>query len=202
RGEQLALHQVRLANGGLALIGGDDVAGIWPLGQLIDEGQNLDPLIQAWQTAWASLLGVPAQPVLSWESAAIAPEGQTLDGDGDATIASQYAQSTARLSEALGVLGKATSGLAAIDLTAQITGYGLLSLWKRWLRQFAQSSAAYLLANFIDRSGRVQIDSRRVVVTMENRPLDVVLEMAGYLEPIERLVWLDGRDLHFVLLSD
>jgi hypothetical protein len=38
-----------------------------------------------------------------------------------------------------------------------------------------------------------------VTVTLEPAPLDIVLEMAGYLRPIEMLPWLAGRSVVFVV---
>jgi hypothetical protein len=73
----------------------------------------------------------------------------------------------------------------------------LLRLWARWLRNFSGSSPEYLRANWLDRPGQVSIDARSVRVELEARPLDVVLEMAGYLAPLERLPWLAGRTVTF-----
>jgi hypothetical protein len=83
------------------------------------------------------------------------------------------------------------------DLTTGLLAIALLRMWARWLPQLADSSAPYLLRNFIHRAGRVQVSPGVISVAMEPRPLDVVLEMAGYLADLERVPWLGDRSLRF-----
>ena len=87
-------------------------------------------------------------------------------------------------------------GLPEVDLTVVLAAITLLRMWARWLRRFADSSVPYLLENLIRRPGRVYVDPNRILVELEPRPLDVVLEMAGYTAALERVSWL-GRRVQF-----
>jgi hypothetical protein len=78
----------------------------------------------------------------------------------------------------------------------------LLRLWARWLRGFADASVPFLLQNFIHRPGTIFIGPTEIKVEMERRSLDIVLEMADYLAPIENISWLGGRRLSFSLSPD
>ena len=78
----------------------------------------------------------------------------------------------------------------------------LLRLWARWLRGFAEASVPFLLENFIQRPGSLSITPIEIRVEMERRSLDIVLEMADYLAPIENISWLGGRRLTFSLSPD
>src|SRR5262249_22075512 len=86
------------------------------------------------------------------------------------------------------------SGAAAALFTV---ANSLLRLWARWLRQFAGSSAQYLLRNFVRRHGRVVTEPGRLTVYLEARPLDLVLEMVGYQREIEPVSGLLGRAIRF-----
>ena len=84
---------------------------------------------------------------------------------------------------------------AAIADAAEV----LLHEWASWLRGFAGSSAPFVLERFVRRPGRVRrIGEEVVVVRLERRPLDLVLEMAGYLDELDaRAVF--GHTLRFEL---
>jgi hypothetical protein len=84
---------------------------------------------------------------------------------------------------------------AAADGPSLIAAF-LLRAWARWLRGFEQSSAPYLVEQFLRRPGRIRCTPDAVEVTLEPRPLDVVLTNAGYTRSIEAVPWLDGRPLH------
>jgi len=66
----------------------------------------------------------------------------------------------------------------------------VLRAWAQWLRGFADSSSAFLLERFVRRPGRVAVVHGRAIVELEPRPLDLLLEMAGYLDPLEREAYL------------
>jgi hypothetical protein len=88
-------------------------------------------------------------------------------------------------------------GLPEADLTIALTAMASLRVWARWLRQFAASSVPYLLANFIRRPGWVYTDDHSVLVEMEPRPLDIIIDMAGYTADLERIPWLGQRRVRF-----
>jgi hypothetical protein len=73
----------------------------------------------------------------------------------------------------------------------------LLRLWSRWLRGFAQSSAPYLLRQFIRRRGRIAARPNEIEVILRPAQLDVVLEMSGYLAPTPPVPWLGDRRVSF-----
>jgi hypothetical protein len=74
---------------------------------------------------------------------------------------------------------------------------GLLRLWARWLRGFAQSSVPYLLRQFIRRAGRIEVRPDEIAVILRPAQLDVVLEMSGYLAPTPPVFWLAHRRVSF-----
>ena len=57
----------------------------------------------------------------------------------------------------------------------------LVRLWARWLRGFSAASVPYLLDELVRRPGLVRRDGTGVHVELDPRPLDVVLEIAGYI---------------------
>lgn len=75
----------------------------------------------------------------------------------------------------------------------------LLRLWAHWLPGVAQSTAPWLLRQLILRRGVLRIDVRGIAVSLAPAPLDVVLEMAGYLAPIASLPWRADRGVTFAI---
>jgi hypothetical protein len=102
-----------------------------------------------------------------------------------------------RLLAALAALEGGELGLPAADLTVALTALAILRLWARWLRQFAGSSAPYLLAQFIQRPGRFYRRADGLLIELERRPLDLVLDIAGYTADLERVPWLGGQKIRF-----
>lgn len=112
-----------------------------------------------------------------------------------------HATSRARLDLALRALDYGQPGDAMAELTITITAIALLRGWCRWMRQFGDSSIAYLLKNFIHRPGRILQQRDGFQIELSALPLDMVLQISGYTSTIERLPWLDGRSLHFLIQS-
>jgi hypothetical protein len=75
----------------------------------------------------------------------------------------------------------------------------LLRAWGQWLPGIGAASSAFLLDKCVRRAGRVHVSEDRVAVQLHPAPLDVVLQMAGYLAPIERVPWLGDRTVSFTL---
>jgi hypothetical protein len=73
----------------------------------------------------------------------------------------------------------------------------LLRGWARWLPGLRDASAGFLLAQCLRRGGAVRRSSAAIDVTLDPAPLDVVLQMAGYLRPIAALPWCGGRAVTF-----
>jgi hypothetical protein len=82
-----------------------------------------------------------------------------------------------------------------LDATAE----AVVRIWARWLRGFERSSVQYLLDELVLRPGVVTIDPQRVTVELARRPLDTLLEVAGYLRPIEALPGVADRRVDFVV---
>jgi hypothetical protein len=73
----------------------------------------------------------------------------------------------------------------------------LFRLWSRWLPGVASSSAPYLVRNVIRRAGTVELRDDALRVVLRPAPLDIVLEMAGFLSAVPPLPWLGGRGVSF-----
>ncbi|WP_447602830.1 hypothetical protein [Nitrospira sp. Nam80] len=86
---------------------------------------------------------------------------------------------------------------AMLDRTAART----LRAWARWLPGFGQSSASYLLSNFIRRPGWIEVGPRFLQVHLTSGPLDGILRMAGYLSESPAVSWLGNRTVRFHITS-
>jgi hypothetical protein len=75
----------------------------------------------------------------------------------------------------------------------------LLRSWGRWLPGLKEASARFLLSQCLRRGGAVRVSDSHIAVTLDPAPLDVVLQMAGYLQPIAALPWRDGRAASFTV---
>ncbi|HEX2205696.1 MAG TPA: hypothetical protein VHG91_20455, partial [Longimicrobium sp.] len=64
----------------------------------------------------------------------------------------------------------------------------------RWMRGFETSSAAYVLKQVVRRPGAFRVPAKGPVeVVWPSSGMDVLLERAGYLEPLAAVPWWDGR---------
>jgi hypothetical protein len=102
------------------------------------------------------------------------------------------------LRAALESLAEGGVGDAHADRAIAMMSIAVLRHWARWLRRFSDSSTPFLLEEMIRRPGRVFIDARGIAVELAQRPLDLVLEMAGYLGEIDAVPWLGGRRVRFL----
>jgi hypothetical protein len=73
----------------------------------------------------------------------------------------------------------------------------LLAAWARWLRGLEASSPRFLVDRCFRRRSTVRVTESAVTVALEPAPLDVVIRMAGYFQPIEAVPWLGGRSVAF-----
>jgi hypothetical protein len=76
-------------------------------------------------------------------------------------------------------------GVPAADAALGLTALALLHAWARWLRGFSASSAPFLLDEFIRRPGSIIPLGDDLLVRLERRPLDVVLDVAGYTDDLD-----------------
>jgi hypothetical protein len=195
--ETIHLHLVFLATGEAAMVAGDGAAGLWPLGVIPAAGDPAE-VVAGWVAAWEAATGTRPLQVVCDQELATALVGHlddvTVTQAGDLA---DHRRSRKGLSDLLEVTRLGRLGLAGADLTVALTAGALLRVWARWLRRFAASTAPYLLDQFVRRAATVIPDASQVVVELEPRPLDLVLEMAGYIAPLERLPWLEGRRVVF-----
>jgi hypothetical protein len=73
----------------------------------------------------------------------------------------------------------------------------LLRAWSRWMPGFSDASVPFLVEKCLARESRIGITEHEVLVRLAPAPLDVVLRMAGYFQPIGRVGWLGGRRVVF-----
>jgi hypothetical protein len=200
-GDALHLYSLPLATGGYALVAGDATAALWPLGQVIETSDQAGEVVAGWLAAWATAMGRP--PVLVAEDPLLATarssDAEVAALTSDQALTATHVAGWTRITAAFEALAPGQLGLPAIDLAVTLAAGVLLRLWARWLRSFGESSVPYLLDKFIRRPGTIWVTSTEIVVTLDRRPLDIVLEMAGYLGEIDRVPWLGNRRVRFQL---
>ncbi|MEO5851904.1 MAG: hypothetical protein ABIQ15_05275 [Nocardioides sp.] len=84
------------------------------------------------------------------------------------------------------------------DLLLDLLAVSTLQAWSRWLPGFAQSSVPFLLTTFVRRPASVEVSDSEITVLLPPRSHDVVLELAGYLDPLDAVPALGGRRVRFV----
>ena len=182
--EDLHLHLLSAGRGRMAAVAGT-AAGLWPLGRLLRDTGELPAILAGWLTAWEAETGL--RPSIHCDAALVDPLQARLPGallvpahDGNGTSATHRSNRSAflRMHRALR-WGRA--GRPGPDLLVELMASGLVRLWARWLRGFSAASVPYLLDELVRRPGLVRRDGTGVYVELDPRPLDVVLEIAGYI---------------------
>jgi hypothetical protein len=194
-----ALHLYRLPMGeqkGWALAAGDASGMVWPVGRAFQSLVDAATALAGWRSGWLEATGydpmIIADDDLPLED--LSPGGTALPiSKADQAMAMEHRLGGEHLQAAWTALGDPLPAL----VPARLVAFSLLRLWSRWLRQFSESSVPYLLDQFIRRPGRLSASPAGVWVELEPRPLDIVIEMAGYLTPLEGVPWLGGRTVHF-----
>ena len=197
----LHLYHIPAAHGDL-LVAGDASGLVWPLGHVLAASESPADILAAWRRLWVAMVGEAPDPVIGDEALADALGARPdirVAAEVDAAQQRTHAVGRERLLAALAALDEGRLGLPALDLTMMLTASSLLRLWARWLPNFSESSVPYLLRHFIRRAGRLEVYPDYLQVELEPGPLDMVLTMAGYLTPTDRLPWLGWRSLHFHL---
>jgi hypothetical protein len=153
-----------------------------------------------WSALWADLMGAEPAFMVTQELASHAAGGRaTLIPAQDAELAAAHRASRERLEAALAALDHGRIGVAPADLTIALAAIALLRGWCRWIRQFGDSSVPYLLGQFVHRAGHIALRPDALLVELEALPLDSVLQMSGYTADIERVPWLEGQRLRFLI---
>jgi hypothetical protein len=194
----LHLYRIELAENIQAVIGGDDSGLLWPYGAVFNNPQDLAITVAGWIAGWTEATGeTPNELVIDPALASLAEQYSNVTVVQPEHDHTAHETGRERLHVMLEILEAGRFGLPNTDLTIALTANSLLRLWARWLKGFADSSTPYLLEQFIRRPGRVQVGPQHVLVELEAKPLDLALEMSGYLEPIDRVPWLEPSRLVF-----
>ncbi len=75
----------------------------------------------------------------------------------------------------------------------------ILKIFARRLRGFEKSSSTYIFENFLNRPSGILLNEDLIHVKLSKRPLDVILRMSILLEDINRVTWINNRDIRFTL---
>jgi hypothetical protein len=130
-----------------------------------------------------------------------------LDGSVGAVASSlalepEPAGADAQASVADGLAAVATGGHGhddpQADLLIDLLAVSGVQVWARWLPGFSDARVPYLLSTLVRRPADLEIGSSEIVVRLPPRSHDIVLELAGYLEPLEAGPALGGRRVRFV----
>jgi hypothetical protein len=183
------------------LIAGDASGCIWPLGRVVKTKEDAEAIILEWLDDWEDATSKrPAvfvgdeqlRAVLARrQGVELLPRTEEFQAIHDAGLES--------LRIAFNLLGSGKLGRPDVDLSLNIIAGMLLRMWSSWLRGFSASSIPFLLENFVRRRGRLYGVRDGLMIELEGRPLDVVLEMAGYLDDLENIPWRPGWRLKFQL---
>lgn len=118
----------------------------------------------------------------------------TLDGEqNDPATRASVIDALASVSSTAGSTGD-QQGELLLDLLAA----SCVLAWARWLPGFATASVPFLLGTVVRRPAKLDVSTTEVTVVLPPRSHDVVLQLAGYLDPIEAGQVLGGRRLRFV----
>jgi hypothetical protein len=192
------LHLFALAGPGRAttVVASSDPSRLWPVGTVVTDLDRLPATVAGWLAAWQDL-GRRRPAWLLCDQPLAGPLCAALPGDQVTGVAVQgrpgpdaavtaHREGRRALVAARRSLRRGRLGLPGPDLTAELTAAALLRLWARWLQGFAGASVPYLLHQLVRRPGRLRPDrdGHGLLVELDPRPLDVVLELAGYLAPL------------------
>jgi hypothetical protein len=195
RGNELHVRRIML-DGIPALVAGDPAADVWPLGSVLGTAADTSALLARWASSWEHATG--DRPLIVVDDADVLELLQQA-GAGGTLVELRAADPNVRLPEALSVLGYGALGEPATDLALALAANALLRIWARWLPRFASASTPYLLAQFVRRPGRIFTRSDGLLVELAPLPLDVVLELAGYLDTLEQSLWPGHGRIQFGL---
>jgi hypothetical protein len=180
----------------MTVIASSDPCMLWPVGRVGLTGPGeLSRVVAGWLAAWQELTGRRPDWIVCDDSlvgtlrAGLPDErvtGITLRDapPGPGTAADAHRAGRRALVATRRCLSRGRLGLPAADLTVELTAATLLRLWARWLPGFAEASVPYLLEQFVRRPGRIRHEPGRLLVELDRRPLDIVLELAGYTSPL------------------
>jgi hypothetical protein len=210
-GQRLHLYLLNQTEAGPALIVGDGQGLVWPLGTSMPEGLFTHETIssgwdrvRAWLDDWRQAFAHAPQQLLAdacfsdWGLADLGLPLTLVDSSDEPEAETEQAGQSHReerraLMESLRALESQGLSSPGTDLSINLAALLLLRSWARWLPRFSTASVAFLLQNLIHRQGRVGVNGKTLWVELDPAPLDVVMEMAGFLGELAPIDWLGGR---------
>jgi len=192
----LNLHLLPAGRGRMAVIAGTPT-GLWPLGRIIREPGELPAILAGWLRAWEAETGLRPSvrcgtPLAGTLRARLPCELLAPD---DTVAATAHQSGRSAFLRAHRAMRWGRTGRTGSDLLVELVAGSVVRLWARWLRGFSAASVPYLLDEFVRRPGSVRQEGSGVHVELDPRPLDVVLEIAGYTDDISAVPGLGGRDV-------
>ena len=168
-------------------------------------GVALSPLLAQLATRWLSLEWPLDEPAHEWTGAGSRDETaleRLGPSDGLTSLASALRDRLLAQGALTGAgdnaAGEPVPGTNTAAILDDIAAW-LLRAWARWLPGLHGASSGFLRAQCLARGGAVRRTATRLDVTLDPAPLDVVLQMAGYLRPIASLPWCGNRAVSFVV---
>jgi len=177
----------------------------------VESSQDIRRAVERWMIDSAEL-GMESRALVSSGAVCRAMSGELLrtvvavDGDVSRSVAraddvtiETHRTAFERLRSTVAVVSVARMGIGSLDVASTVLALGLLRVWGRWLRGFAESSPAFLLHRMIRREGSLLEMPDRWIVRLKSSPLDVVLGISGYLDVIDRVSWLTPSRIEFIV---
>jgi hypothetical protein len=158
-----------------------------------DAGVPFDLLLAGLAAEWFAARPPYDAPTALWVGRDDADRDALMEhGDGLAALRDALVQALVdqRCLDAPPVEVRETAPMAAI-------AWLVIRAWSRWLPGLAAASVPFLIGKGLTRQARVTTTKTTIDVALAPAPLDVVLQMAGYLRPLETVAWLDGRRVVF-----
>jgi hypothetical protein len=187
--------------GGLLAVGGHEPLQVWPFAAPVEAAGGAGPWVAGesapvapggrdrpaplrceatatalarWAAAWRDLTGSP--PTVIHPASVEPPPGFPTEVCDEVPHA---------LSATVESLSAGATGDPHADAALTAAAAAGVRVWARWLKHIGHSSTPYLLGQLIRRPGRLIRDADSLTVELEPRPLDVALQLSGYLDPIE-----------------
>ncbi len=168
--------------GQAAVLVGDVCGRHWVRGELPGSSVDLAERLQFWRNEWTTL-GGESSPAMTIST------GRETD--------EEARQRQEGLEAALASLAGPSLGMPLVDLSIALAANSALRLWAKWLRGFEDTTTPYLLREWVRRGGWISEGPVRFAVRLERRPLDIVLERAGYFGTLDHVPWFRGKRVTF-----
>lgn len=183
------------------IIAGDATGQIWPLGRVVATEAEAEAIILGWLDDWEAATGKrPAVFAVNEQVCVLLAHHREIDLlSPSAELQAVNDEGSESLRMAFAALGTGKLGKPELDLSLSVLACMMLRTWSSWLRGFSSSSVPFLLANLVRRRGRLYRLQDGLNIELERLPLDVLLEMSGYLEDLENVPWCAGGRVKFQL---